>query len=80
MAHTLPPTHNRGSKPIDGIFITPGLLGHPCGYLGGLEAIAGDHQCLWIDIPEAWVFGDTSPMGSPAKARQLKSDDPRTTQ
>jgi len=28
---TLPPTHNRGSKPIDAIFVMPGLLGHPVG-------------------------------------------------
>jgi len=76
----LPLTHNRGSKPIDGIFVTPGLLGHPCWYLSGLETIASNHQCLWIDLPEAWVFGDTVPTGSPAKAWQLKSDDPWTTQ
>jgi len=75
----LSPTHNHRSKPINGNFVTLGLLGHPCGYLGILEAIAGDHQCIWINILEVWVVGDTSPMITVAKAHQLKSDDPRTT-
>jgi len=32
-----PLMHQYSSQAIDGIFITPGLLGHHCGYLGGLE-------------------------------------------
>jgi len=39
-----PPTHQLGSQAINGLFITPGLLGRRCGYLGDwmeLPAITG---------------------------------------
>jgi len=71
--------HKHRPKPIDGIFVTPGLLGHPCGYVGGLDAIASDHQCFWLDISESWVFSDTSPLIMTTKAWCLKSDKPQTT-
>jgi len=39
----VPPTHQCGSKAIDGIFVMNGLLGHPSGYLSSLDSLAGDH-------------------------------------
>jgi len=44
-----PPMHQCGSKAIDGIFITNGLLGHPSRYLNRLAGISGDHCCLAMD-------------------------------
>jgi len=73
-----PPTHQCGSKAIDGIFVTNGLLGHSCGYLSGLAGISGDHRCLWIDLPESWLFGGQMPVIVRPGARRLKSDDPCT--
>ena len=40
-----PPTQNRGSYPIDGLFATRVIQNHQCRHLSGLDAI-GDHQCL----------------------------------
>jgi len=50
--HQRPPeTHNRGSHPIDGIFIPLSLL-EQCqtGYLGFGEALPSDHRALWINV------------------------------
>ena len=73
-----PPTHQCGSQAIDGLFVTHGLLGHNCGYLGGMDGVTGDHRGLWIDLPELWLFGSAMPPIIRAGARRLKSDDPRT--
>jgi len=73
-----PPTYQCGSKAIDSIFVTNGLLGHPSGYLSGLADVSGDHHCLWIDLPEQWFFGGNMPVIVWPGAWQLKSDDPRT--
>jgi len=50
--HQRPPeTHNRGSHPIDGIFIPLSLLDKcQTGYLGFGEALPSDHRALWIDV------------------------------
>ena len=69
-----PPTHQCGSKAIDGIFVTNGLLGHPSSYLSSLDGIAGDHHCLWINLPEHWLFGGNMLVIIRPGARQLKSD------
>jgi hypothetical protein len=42
-----PSTYNRGSAPIDGIFVSPSLQGIWCGY----DKFEWDHRLLWIDIP-----------------------------
>jgi len=36
--------------------MTPGLLGHRCGYLGGLDGVTGDHQALWLDLLETMAL------------------------
>jgi len=63
---------------IHGIFVTNGLLGHPSRYLSGLDGVSGDHRCLWINLPEQWVFGGNMPAIIWLGACWLKSDDPRT--
>jgi len=73
-----PPTYQCGSKAIDSIFVTNGLLGHPSGYLSGLADVSSDHHCLWIDLPEQWFFGGNMPLIVWPGAWWLKSDDPRT--
>jgi len=55
--HMLPPaTHNRGSLPIDGIFLPSALLDYcESGYLEFGEAIPSDHRALWINIPTNYI-------------------------
>jgi len=45
-------TYNRGTMPIDGIYVSPDLL--PLikgGYLAFDAGIPSNHRALWIDIP-----------------------------
>jgi len=66
-----PLTQNRGSYPINGLFATQAIQHNQCGCLSGLDAI-GDHRCLWIDIPESWLFGSTMLAIIPPKQDDLK--------
>ena len=76
-----PPTYNRGSTPIDGIFVTSTLLHHvKTGYLAFGEAVPSDHRCLWVDIPFAIAFGHNLPPIVYARARRLQCGDPRIVQ
>jgi len=72
-----PPTHQLGSQAINRLFVTPGLLGWRCGYLGGLDSATGNHQALWLDLLEQWLFGGSMPPIIRAGAHHLKSEDPR---
>jgi hypothetical protein len=45
-----PRTYNRGSKPIDGIFMTQDLYIVQRGYMHSVMGIGSDHRCLWLDI------------------------------
>jgi len=64
-----PNTHNRGSTPIDGIFIPPSLLPHvTSGYLAFSEGIPSDHRALWIDIPLSALGWFIVPEPTPLKA------------
>jgi len=71
-----PPTHQCSSHAINGIFVTTGLLGHVGGYLSGLAGVIRDHRCLWLDLPEQWIFGGNMPVIVRAGAHRLKSDNP----
>lgn len=71
--HQGPATHQRGSVPIDGIFVTDTLQGCKCGYL----PLTFDHRGLWIDIPMTVAFGHALPPISSPAARRLKCEDPR---
>jgi hypothetical protein len=45
-----PRTYNRGSNPIDEIFMTQDLYIVQGGYMHFGMGIGSDHRCLWIDI------------------------------
>ena len=49
--HTLitPPTYNRGTDTIDGIFISNGLRVHSCGFSDFGDG-PGDHRSVFVDI------------------------------
>jgi len=45
-------THNRGTNPIDGIYVSMDLLSSITGgYLAFETVIPSDHRALWIDVP-----------------------------
>ena len=50
-----PPTHQHGSHPIDGIFISSVLPKSNCGYLP-FGSVVGDHRPLWLDLDVSSVF------------------------
>ena len=68
-------THNRGSKPIDGIFISHTLQIKASGYLP-FGDFPSDHRALWIDITSENAFGIKIKEIVRPQARKLKSDDP----
>jgi len=72
-----PNTHNRGTNPIDGIFIPPSLLTNVMsGYFAFGEGIPSNHRALWIDTPLAALGWFTVPESIPLKAWRLKCNDP----
>ena len=70
------PTHNNGSHPIDGIFVSPSLHIKESGYLP-FGWIHSDHRMLWLDITEASVLGFNLPPILSANGRRLQCSDPR---
>ena len=70
------PTYHKGSLPIDGVFITPNITVHKCGYLP-FGALPSDHRCIWIELKVSETLGSKmSPLNKP-QARRLKCSDPR---
>jgi len=73
-----PNTYNRGTNPIDGIFIPTQLIQEvTSGYLAFGEGIPSNHQALWLDIPIAALGWFTVPKPTPLRARRLKCNNPR---
>ena len=72
-----PPTMNRGSRAIDGVFASPLIQVSRCGYLP-FGATPGDHRCLWMDVPTGELLGYEVPDLPTARARNLQLQDPRT--
>jgi hypothetical protein len=68
-----PATRLASSKPIDGIFVTQGLLQCDCGYI----ISPGDHFCLWMDINFQEILGYEKDRPVPFQARRLLLQDPR---
>ena len=54
----LPPTHERGSHPISGIFISPTLVPTRAGILRHGVGILGDHRNMFVDFHEYNVLGN----------------------
>ena len=71
-----PPTYNRGSKPIDGVFCSNTLHITACGYLP-FGAFPSDHRAIWADITYDSAFGFKISRCVQPKARKLQCIDPR---
>lgn len=73
---TAPRTHVYGSRPIDGIFVSPTLHITQGGYAPG-DIIVSDHRMLWIDITTASMLGEKyNPILRPSQ-RKLNTSNPR---
>jgi hypothetical protein len=72
-----PHTYNRGSKPIDGIFMTQDLYIVQGGYMPFGTGIGSDHRFLWLDIRTILLMGHELEKSRKFAARRLKCDDPR---
>ena len=75
--NTPPPTHNRGSHSIDGIFVSQNLLGVKGGYME-FGVTPGDHRGLWIDVPQAAIMGYKIPNIPTRPIRRLQVKDPKS--
>jgi hypothetical protein len=75
-----PQTYHRGSTPIDGIWVSPSLLGFPCGYLAFGDGLDSDHRALWLDLPTTLLFGTEALPSSRMIGRKLTLNDPRIVQ
>jgi hypothetical protein len=75
-----PPPTARGQWPIDGIWVSHGLLASHCGHLEFHEALYSDHCALWLDIPLRTALGGTDLNHQCPSARRLKLQDPRLTE
>jgi hypothetical protein len=73
--HQAPNTHQRGSRPIDGIFVSEEIYSTACGYVES----PSDHLCVWLDLDFATTFGDLKKIDR-LQIRRLQCSDPRTVQ
>ena len=71
-----PPTFQRGTDAIDGIFVSPTVKVKRAGFLG-FGDIPGDHRGIWLDVPQRSILGYKMADIPKASARRLKLDDPR---
>ena len=73
-----PATYNRGSKKIDHILCTQGLLDcvQGCGIEAFGEGLDSDHRGLFLDIDADKLFGESTPDLTHASARILDSHIP----
>jgi hypothetical protein len=75
-----PPPTAWGQRPIDGIWVSHGLLNSGCGHLDFHEALYSDHCALCLDIPLRTALGGTDLNHQCPSARRLKLQDPRLTE
>ena len=66
----LPPTHIRGSIPIDAVFCTMGIDGVAAALLPSRTGV-GDHRVFIVDVTSSSVLGDVFPRVIPAAGRLL---------
>jgi hypothetical protein len=71
-----PRTYNRGSKPINEIFMTQDLYIFQGVYMPFGMGIESDQRCLWIDIQTIVFTGQELGQFRKFAARRLKCDDP----
>jgi hypothetical protein len=66
-------THQRGSCPIDGIYVSGEIVATACGF----NESPSDHLAVWVDVDIETLFGDTR-QDPPHAIRRLQCSDPRT--
>jgi len=66
----LPPTHNRGTVPIDAVFGTVGLMVTSVALFPSRTGV-GDHRVFLIDVSSDSILGDVFPRVIPAAGRLL---------
>ena len=69
------PSTQKGSTPIDGIFLSHSLTRQQAGYFP-FGIFQSDHRALWIDIDEAKIFGFKVPNDNPTILRRLQCQVP----
>ena len=70
------PTYQQGSRPIDGIYLSPSLDISTGGYFPFKE-VPTDHRFLWVKIEFEQCFGCNMPPLASIDSRRLKTDDPQ---
>ena len=68
-------THNKGSAPIDGIFLSYTLSATRAGYFP-FGSIQSDHRALWVDIERDLILGFKPPTNNPTTMRRLQCNLP----
>ena len=71
-----PPTFHKGQHSIDGIFVSGAITVKASGYLP-FGIFPSDHRLIWMDVSFQNIFGHYMPRLYHAKARRLKSDNPK---
>lgn len=69
------PTYQRGTVPIDGIFVSNTLQLSAGGYMD-FGSFPSDHRAIWIDLTFSSAFGCNMPEIIKPQMRKLKSNDP----
>jgi hypothetical protein len=72
-----PNTHNRGSKPIDGIWIPRWMEIVRGGYDAGCDSLS-DHREIWLDIELHWLLGAQRGIKRSIKTRKLQCGNEKT--
>jgi hypothetical protein len=75
----VPPTSESGSKVIDYVFVSEGLLPHiaAIGMLRQDSVFASDHRTFFMDLDVESYFGHETDAMPATQLRQLQLDDPR---
>ena len=75
----IPATHVRGSRPIDAVFATSGVVCKNATILQKYGGV-GDHRCFVIDFCTKSMLGSVFPRVCPPAARKLHCDCERIRQ
>ena len=66
---------NESGTTIDGLWATPGIVPHRCGYLEAGD-FPGDHCALWMDVPMASLLGHNRQTPKSPTARRIQCQNP----
>ena len=72
----LPPTYNRGKKPLDEVFCSSTLEVTLSGY-GVFGHTKGDHRPVWLDITTSSALGTSIQKVGTQSPKRLRCKDPR---